>query len=494
MLAIALTLVALQIRFSVSANILSSIDRELTSMARHASRVVYRGLRNQRGRDVGTVASELISIDTSLGVDPAASVPNGGTQRVPGLPAVPNLFRTEVPVPVTALPVTGAARRLSAIPNVPATRIFVNSTRSPSKQPLFDTVGYTAAMTDLTDHFRSVQTGSRSYRILTHIGNDRTHVVVQCSFPLVEMQRAVHSLDITLLTAVPLVLIISAFGGALLTDRAIRPVREIALAAASIGSRDLSRRLPVHTQDEFSQLAGTFNDMLARLEATFDQQRRFTSDASHELKSPLTIIKMNTGVALKSTRTPAEYIKSLQAIDRASTTMKVLVDDLLLLARADEGRLFENTEPVYLHSVLAEAVGQCERPDAAKVEMDVSKSLTIVGNRYELYRVFTNLLDNALRHTPPSGSVKVSAIDEDIAVTLKVADTGEGIPHEHLQHLGERFYKVDRARARTHGGTGLGLAICKSIIDAHKGSLQMQSVEGEGTTVTITLPAIKAPY
>jgi heavy metal sensor kinase len=356
---------------------------------------------------------------------------------------------------------------------------------------------YSRALAENSDVYTTVNStgnsASRSARILTHpVRNaNGASTVIQCTFPLAEMERAAHSLDITLLTTIPLVLLIAGLGGAFLTDRAMRPVRHITRTAEQIGAEDLSRRLPVGSGDEFSQLADTFNAMLGRLETSFAQQRRFTADASHELKSPLTVIKANASLALRSPRSADEYVRRIEAIDKASNHMRSLVDDLLLLALADEGRLAADKEHVSITEMLREAVDSTHRPDAAQLTLDLPEiPMMLDCDRHELMRVFCNLIENALRYTPPTGTVSVTARDEGVALCVTVSDTGNGIPSEHIPHLGERFYRVEASRARTHGGSGLGLAICRSIVQAHHGDITFRSQERVGTTVVVTLPTV----
>lgn len=476
-LTIALTLVGIQIRYSVTANIMSSIDRELNAITRHTARgYTRRWPRNQAtGPNLlqpNALTAEINELDASIGIN---------TQQ-------------QSPVPSVATP-PAVRRRGELIPNAPATRVMIDGPRSINNLPPFDLASFSKAENENSDIYSTVNSAGKPFRIMTHMVRSIDHhkIVVQSSFPLAEMTRALHSLDITLLTTIPLVLLIAGMGGALLTDRAMRPVRQIIKTTEQIGARDLSRRLPVGTDDEFAQLSTTFNAMLARLESSFNQQRRFTADASHELKSPLTVIKANTGLALKTTRTPDEYIRRLEAIDKASNHMRVLVDDLLLLARADEGRLAINREAMCLQTLLIEAVEATSRPECAAVSFEMSEEpIMLEGNQHEIMRVCCNLLDNALRHTPSSGTVTVRLKDEGIAVCVTIEDTGDGISTEHIAHLGERFYRVDSSRSRAHGGSGLGLAICKSIVEAHHGDLKFRSKAGVGTLVTITLPTVYA--
>jgi heavy metal sensor kinase len=315
----------------------------------------------------------------------------------------------------------------------------------------------------------------------------RVDYVLQLAYPLDGVLREIDELTSTLLALVPFGLLAAGLGGALLTSRALRPVREIAETAARLGVNNLSDRLPVAGRDEFSELAAAFNVMLARLEEAFDRQRRFTADASHELRTPLSIIKANTSLALEHPWSQERYRGFLAAIDAAASRQSRIVEELLFLARADAGGLARDVGPVCLAEVLeeaAEAVGGANSPG---VQLNgVDPETVVMGSGSELYRLFANLLENAVRHTPPEGRVTVSASVDGAAVTVTVRDTGEGISPEHLPHLGERFYRVDAAR--TAGGTGLGLSICRSIVEAHGGQMAIESTVGEGTAVHVRLP------
>jgi signal transduction histidine kinase len=314
--------------------------------------------------------------------------------------------------------------------------------------------------------------------------------VLQLAYPLDGVLREIDALTSTLLALVPFGLLAAGLGGACLTGRALRPVREIAGTAARLGAKDLSERLPVSGNDEFSELSSSINAMLARLEEAFERQRRFTADASHELRTPLSIVKANTGLALDANHAwPEErYREFLTAIDIAAGRQSRIVEELLFLARADAGGLARDVGSVCLIEALeeaAEAVSRLDRPCIRLESLD--PALMVPGSGSELTRLFTNLLENAVRHTPPEGTVTVSANGDAMSVTVTVTDTGEGIAPEHLPHLGERFYRVDAARSAGTGGTGLGLAICRSITEAHGGRMTIESTVGEGTAVRIRL-------
>jgi signal transduction histidine kinase len=318
--------------------------------------------------------------------------------------------------------------------------------------------------------------------------------VVQIASGMEHLETAMGNLDRALLMLLPLGLIAAWFSGMFLTGRALRPVRRITQAAGRIGARDLSERLPVSGDDEFSELAATMNTMLGRLEHSFEQQRRFTADASHELRTPLTVVKSVASRLLSKKDLPEEYRPSMERLDRAAAVMDSVVSDLLLLARSDAGQMELHVSPQPLSCIIDAALACVPLGSGPAIRNKVSEgSLSVMGDQSQLSRLFANLLNNAVRHTPSSGSITISARQVQGRVVVTVADTGTGIAAAHLPHVTERFYRVDTARTRAEGGTGLGLAICKTIADAHGGHMEIASVEGMGTSVNIGLPAVVAP-
>ncbi len=318
--------------------------------------------------------------------------------------------------------------------------------------------------------------------------------VAQLARPLADEYAEVRGVTRALLTLIPLALLIAGAGGAFLTGRALRPVRQITQAAGRIGASDLSDRLSVAGDDEFAELAATFNGMLGRLEEAFgrltqayEQQRRFTADASHEMRTPLTVIKAQTSLALLEPRAEEDR-QTLEAIDAAADRTIRLVQDLLLLARSDAGQMRLSLAPCPLPDILEQARAAVVGP-SAPISLEMPRPAPMVcGNADALARLFGNLLTNAARHTPHAGQITVRVEDGGPQVSVRVCDTGEGIAPEHLPHLGERFYRVDTARSEESGGSGLGLAICRSIAEAHGGTLTLESGVGSGTVVTVTLP------
>lgn len=346
----------------------------------------------------------------------------------------------------------------------------------------------------------SVQEEERLLRVFTEPlhRNGAIIGVLQVAYPLTEMQFLLKSLSLILLALIPFALLLAGIGGLVMTDRALLPLRALTRAAAALGADDLSRRLPVSGDDEFAQLAITFNRLLSHLEGSFtqlekaiEQERRFTADASHELRTPLTTIKANTSLALRGERTQQQYREALLAADRAADLMNRLVKDLLLLARSDSGQLLLDPQCIFVTTLCQEAASLAVKGDEqTHLLIDVpDPSLMIRGDAHHLTRLLVNLLDNAFAHTPKDGQVTLTASRQDESVAFIITDTGEGISPEHIPHLTERFYRVDASRTRAHGGTGLGLAICQSIVTAHHGTMTINATPAVGTSVTILLPA-----
>jgi heavy metal sensor kinase len=287
------------------------------------------------------------------------------------------------------------------------------------------------------------------------------------------------------------VLAIGLAGGWLLSNRAIRPIRAITDTARSISASDLSQRIDLKdTTSELGALAQTLNQTFERLDAAFARQVRFTADASHELRTPITVIHSHAELALTRERSAGEYRQTLEACLRASKRMKSLVESLLVLARADAGKLELNPTRFDLKGAAEECLHLIEPLTAEKrivLESDLHP-IEIVADRSRVSQLMTNLLSNAIRYNRPAGSVKLSIEQEDSQAILTVADTGVGISPEDQKHVFERFFRADKARSREAGGSGLGLAICQSIIEAHRGTISFTSKTGEGTRFVVRLP------
>jgi heavy metal sensor kinase len=350
-----------------------------------------------------------------------------------------------------------------------------------------------------------IEIDGRQVRVVTApiFQNGHQVGVLQNARPLLddERQEDLTSVMTSMRSFVWIAVIISTITALFLTGRAICPIRTITASASRIGSDYLSARLDVQGKDEFADLASTFNGMLDRLEDGFkkmeqayEQQRRFTGDASHELRTPLTIIKANASLALSNAKTPEEYVAALKTIDSAADRTNRLIQDLLLLARADAGQIEIDKRDVTVREIVQSAMSHIDLTDSdqsAMVELrEIPTSLMIFANSDMVIRIVDNLVSNSLRHTPATGSVTISADKADTGnfARIRVQDSGEGISAEHLPFLMDRFYRADKSRIRKMGGTGLGLAICKSIVDLHNGKILVQSEPGKGTTVDVYLP------
>ena len=333
-------------------------------------------------------------------------------------------------------------------------------------------------------------TGAAAFRQGTLADSAHRVVAARDETPV---RQTLWALAVIMATAIPCAVALAIIGGYLLAGRVLAPVGAMAATARRITAESLDARLPVsNSADEFGRLASVFNETLARLDAAFEQLRRFTADASHELRTPLTAIRSVGEVALQrplSTEGYREVIGSmLEEVDRLTR----LVENLLLLTRAEAGRIPLARATVDLRElvagvsdglrVLAEEKNQeltVELPGPVAVECDATV----------LRQGITNLLHNAIKFTPPKGIIRVAArstVGGD--AVIEVEDSGPGIPAADHQRVFERFYRVDQARSRDTGGTGLGLAIARWAVEASGGRIELESVAGRGTLFRVALP------
>jgi signal transduction histidine kinase len=481
-LALALCLLGLGISYGARKSLLASVDRDMTS---RAQRQVQRVAQYLTDFPRGEPSIKILGVSSG---SPKLLIP-GIKEPVPTFQVGSGEYapiRTPQPPP-SSDPGRSPFR----------TRILHLNGRSTGMEPPYDLLTFNQAKGGATA-FSEITIENEPARLVSMpvYVQGKIARVVQYPQPLAGTYAALGGITWTLVTVLPLILIFATAGGAFLAGRALKPVREITDTASEIGAENLSGRLDVKGNDEFSRLAGTFNGMLERLQGAFtgmeravEQQRRFTADASHELRTPLTVIKANTSLALRGTRSVEEYQKSLAAVNAAADSMNRLVNDLLILARSDNGKLEVNCEPTCLRPLLKEAVSSVVRPGVAEIKLEMAdEGLEVLGDGHSILRIFVNLLENAARHTPPEGSIELRQKRDGDWAVIEVADTGAGIAPEHLPHLTERFYRVDEARARAEGGNGLGLSICSSIVEAHAGTMSIDSEVGKGTTVTVRLP------
>ncbi len=285
----------------------------------------------------------------------------------------------------------------------------------------------------------------------------------------------------------------SSFIATLISPRLFRPLEEIARLAGQISrADDLSRRLPdTGRADEIGQLTMALNQTLAQLEELFRTQQRFLADVSHELRTPLTTIRGN--VDLMRRMGGADNV-SLDDIEAELERMTRLVNDLLLLARADVGSLPIGQEVVELDTLLLDVYRQATTLNpSVEVRMAEVDQVQVIGDADRLKQLVLNLVDNAVKYTPAGGAVFLGLTKSNQEAELTVRDTGIGIPEDDLDFIFDRFYRVDKARARAHGGSGLGLSIARWIVEAHGGSIAVDSRLGQGTTFIVRLPLYAGP-
>lgn len=274
-----------------------------------------------------------------------------------------------------------------------------------------------------------------------------------------------------------------------LATRSLRPIAEISHAAQEIAAGDLAKRINTsETESELGQLATVLNSTFARLDAAFAQQKQFTSDAAHELRTPVSVILTQIQSTLNKDRSGPEYRETLEACQRAAQRMRRLIESLLELARLDAGQEVLKRMPFDLANLARDCV-ELVRPLADQRQIKITAELTAtetVGDAERIAQVITNLLSNAVQHTPEGCEIRIATQNGAGAALLTVADNGPGIAPEHVPYIFDRFYRADAARTSSQGRSGLGLAISKAIVEAHGGSIEVRSEAG--ATFTVRLP------
>jgi heavy metal sensor kinase len=345
--------------------------------------------------------------------------------------------------------------------------------------------------------FQSVHFAGHTYRLyVRHFSIEQqaaTLVVVQSLF---HQHEFLESLAGTFAIVIPITLLIAGFGGYFLARSSLSPVVAMSEQARWIGAENLDARLSVRNpDDELGHLANSFNGLLDRLNASFDRQKRFVADASHELRTPVAILCGETEVALaKEDRSQQEYRETLRILADESKRLKRIVEDLFTLARADAGQYPLSYTDFYLDELVGECVKNVRTLAAAKqitLACNPNGEAFLRADESLVRRMLLNLLDNAIKYTPAGGSVSLRIVHRDDVYDLSVADSGSGIPAEFHSRIFERFFRVDKARSRNEqdgGGAGLGLSIGAWIATAHNGELGLTRSGPEGSTFTATLP------
>ena len=353
--------------------------------------------------------------------------------------------------------------------------------------------------------FEDREVGGRHFRFLE--SRTSTHgltFLIATGAPMKEVRETLRALRNYLLLLAPLVLIISAIGGHWLSHRALAPVDALTRTARNISGHNLSNRLEkLDTGDELQRLSDTLNDMLDRIEKVFLRITQFTADASHELRTPISLMRTEAEVALRRARDSHAYREALQHILNETEKTSVLIEELLALARADSGSESLKRQPVELGELLRDCV-QGWQPLAARAghELALRSSdagyVWVVADESALRRVLSILLDNAVKYTPARGHIDVTLDvnfdvkqdDREPQAVVSVSDSGIGISAEEQAKIFERFYRVDKARGRAAGGAGLGLAIARWIVERHGGSITVESATDKGSKFSVQMPTV----
>jgi heavy metal sensor kinase len=323
--------------------------------------------------------------------------------------------------------------------------------------------------------------------------------IVQVGAQFGEELETLNKLLLIFAISIPLGILILSGGGWFLAGQALKPVDLITRSARRITAENLSQRLEVlNPDDEIGRLAETFNSTLARLEASFIRTRRFFADISHELRTPLTIIRGEVEVGLKWAKEPEEFKEILLSNLDEVKRMSGIVESLLDLSRAEEGGVHLEMQEVELEELLQALINDLNQQHRIleqenRILLESAGVVWVMGDLRRLRQIFINLLNNALKHSSPGSPIRLEILSEAGRAKVSVTDRGTGIPADELDHIFERFYRVDKSRNRSDGGAGLGLSLVKSLAEAHGGMVTVESALGFGSTFTVDLPAIPPP-
>lgn len=322
--------------------------------------------------------------------------------------------------------------------------------------------------------------------------NENKGYLIQVGTSLKKMFHTLRNFLIILIVSGPLLLLVSVFGGHLILKKALVPVKSVVQTARKISTEDLSLRIESkNRKDEIGELITTFNQMISRLEGSVAQIKQFSSDASHDLKTPLTVIRGEIDIALRKERVSKEYIKTLTTVREESQKLERVIDNLLFLSRIDDREYRFSFQKVQLDEIVLNMFENAQLLAAKKNIICVIKkmdSVFINGDPILLNRLIMNLLDNAVKYTPARGRVEVSLEKNQKTVRLTIQDTGIGMPGESLPFIFDRFYRVDPSRSQRSEGSGLGLSIVKKIAEIHQAHINIHSELNRGTIVQVLFP------
>jgi len=346
------------------------------------------------------------------------------------------------------------------------------------------------------DHFENiyidVNEKPSSFRIFTTpvMENKRLSYIVQVASPLTQLHAVLRNLEFSLLILLPLTVILTGLSGTFLVQLTLRPVDQMIETIHQITAENLKLRLTIPgTKDEIESLAKTFNKMIARLDEAFTSQRQFMEDISHELKTPLSVLKGELEVTLKRIRSSQEYETALHSSLEEVNRIAGIVENLLTLARFDAKTTTLQAQPLDLNLLIKDTVEAIQVLATQKnitLQLNSAHTVDILADRNQLKRLLLNILDNAIKYTQPGGKISIDLRQQKDTADIDITDTGIGIPEDDLPHIFDRFYRVDKSRSSV--GFGLGLSIAQSIAMAHGGKICAKSNLPQGTIFNISLP------
>ena len=343
-----------------------------------------------------------------------------------------------------------------------------------------------------TSGLRTLADGTELMVVVASRPNATNDLVVEEGASVAPIKATLHSWLLALVLALTLLVLGAVVGGAVLVQRALQPVDRIIQSAERISSRNLSERLPVpDTRDEIERLSSALNQMIRRLDEGFQHTQRFFADASHEMRTPLTIIQGELERIIENSATGPDLRDLAGSALEEAERLKNIVEGLFALSRLDAGeaqRSSASFDFAELASTTSDQMGLLAEDKQISVSCHCADGVQVQGDRARLKQVVVNLLDNAIKYTPAGGHIDVCVASREGRAILSVSDNGIGIPAEAIPNIFERFFRVDKARSRELGGAGLGLSIVKSICAAHDGRVEVESREGIGSRFTVELP------
>ena len=347
------------------------------------------------------------------------------------------------------------------------------------------------------DSYQTIHFQKSPIRLYYHRVNfrGRPFLIIQIAKPLYEIEKTLGRLALIITLIIPLGVVLACLSGWFLAKRFLSPVDRMIQQARSITAAYLKNRLPrTFTLDELDRLAETLNEMIDRLESSTRAIQEFSSNVSHEFKTPLAIIRGEIDLALRRARSPEDLQKTIEVIGEEVNGLIRLVDDLMFLVRNDAKQIKLQKNKVELVSILKQVLKLYQdraHREGIELVLDAVEDVEILGDEIYVKRLLTNLLDNAIKFTDANGKITTRISANAWFAILEIEDTGIGIDPETLMNLGKRFYRADQARSKE--GAGLGLSIVKALCDAHQGTIQIDSVLNKGTRVTINLPLLLTP-